>query len=133
MGILPNPWVIIGAIGFWLVTLCGGAWLAYDRGSDDNEAVHVAQDLSDTKKVLGDFVDATKGMNTVASEFTGISQNLSTEINSISGKFRNGARANPLPQSCLPDPFRVQSLSAAIAAANTAAGRGAVPAVPPDH
>jgi hypothetical protein len=128
---LPNPWVIIGAIGFWLVTMGGGMLLAYNRGGDDNEAAHVAQDLAETKEVLIGLVAAGKEMNGLATTFTGISQTLSTEIDAISGKFRNGARANPLPATCLPDPFRVQSLASAIAATNSAIGRGASPAVPP--
>jgi len=127
---IPSPWVILGAIGFWLVTMGGGMWLAYHRGGDDNEAAHVALDLKNTRQVLSDFQDAAKNMNGIAGELTGISSDLSSQISNISRKFRDGAKAAPLPVDCRPDPFRVQSLSAAIASTNTAAGRISVPAVP---
>lgn len=127
---IPNPWVILGALGFWLVTLGGGMLWAHHKGAADNEAQHIAQDLKDTRQVLQDFQDTAKNINAVAGELTGISQDLSDQIGNISRKFRDGAKAAPLPADCRPDPFRVQSLSAAIASANSAAGRISIPAVP---
>lgn len=105
-------------------------WLAYHRGGADNEAAHVAHDLKETRDVLADFEAAAKDMNGLAGEFTGISSALSVQISTISRNFRNVTKASPLPPDCKPDAFRVQSLDAAIAAANTAAGRFSGPAVP---
>lgn len=121
-----NPWVIIGII----LALGGASTGAYFKGRSDNEAAHVRADLAETRKVLDDFKDAAKDMNGIAGQFTGISQDLSTQIGNISRSFRNGARQNPLPAGCVPDAFRMQSLSAAIGAANSAAGRITGPAVP---
>lgn len=121
-----NPWAILGFVV--ALALVGGA--GYIKGGNDNEASHVALDLQNTKQVLSDFTDAAKGMNTVAGQFTAISQDLNSQIGDLSRKFRNGARQNPLPVDCRPDTFRMQSLSSAIGAANSAAGRIASPAVP---
>jgi hypothetical protein len=125
---LTNPWIIIGLIGM------GGLifWWGDGNGASRCEAAHTAAALAETRQVLDDFVKAGKDMNGIAGKFTVISQDLSTEIDAISGKFRNGARQNPLPVDCRPDPFRVQSLSSAIAATNSAIGRGPGPAVPPN-
>lgn len=125
-----DPRVMLGALLFLLAWSGIGGYLIYNRGADDNEAAHVAQDLAETKLVLTNFTTAAKEMNGIAGQFTAASQTLSTEIDAISGKFRNVTRANPLPLDCKPDPFRVQSLSSAITATNSAIGRGAGPAVP---
>ena len=121
-----NPWVLLG-LGLAFIGI-GGA--GYWKGSHDNEARHVKLELADTKQVLADFVTNTTTMNGIANQFTGISADLSSQIGDISRKFRNGTRQNPLPRDCNPDAFRVQSLSAAIGAANTAAGRSTSAAVP---
>lgn len=124
---LTNPWVLLAL----LLAGSGIFWLGYNRGGDDNEAHHTKAALAETVQVLDQFKDAAKEMNGIAGEFTGINSTLSATIGTISRNFRDGTRANPLPVDCKPDPFRMQSLTAAVAAANTAAGRGAVPAVPP--
>ncbi len=126
-----DPRVMLGLLLFLIAWSGIGGYMAYNRGSDDNEAVHIAQDLAATQKVLGGFVGEVQTLNGIAADFNAANRDLSTKIGLISRDFHNATRANPLPVDCKPDPFRVQSLSAAISAANTAAGRGAVPAVPP--
>lgn len=133
MGILPNPWVILGLVGFFLVSLAGTGTLAYMRGRDDVKAAQTKQELQQTKGLLDGFVRTADGINAAALEFGGISHDLSTNIGVISRDFHNAARNNPLPVDCKPDAFRVRSLSASIAATNTAIGRAASPAVPNNH
>lgn len=127
---IPNPWVILGAVAFLLLSVSGAYFAGRWEGISDTEAAYTKQDLKAAEETITGLQSAALAMNGLAGQFTAISQDLSTEINSISGKFRNGARANPLPASCVPDPFRVQSLSEAITATNNAIGRGAVAAVP---
>lgn len=121
-----NPWVILAII----LSLGAAGTGGYFKGGADNEARHVKADLAATRKVLDGFTEAAKDMNGIAGQFTAISQDLDRNIGTISRNFRNGASQHPLSPDCRPDAFRVQSLSAAIGAANTAAGRGASPAVP---
>ena len=123
---LLNPWVMLGLF----LALVGAGGVGYWKGGNDNEARHVKLELSATKQVLADFVTNTTTMNGIANQFTGISADLSSQIGDISRKFRNGTRQNPLPADCKPDPFRMQSLSSAIGAANSAAGRSTSAAVP---
>lgn len=43
---LPNPWVILGALIFLLVSVGGTGVLAYERGRDDMKASYTAQQLN---------------------------------------------------------------------------------------
>jgi hypothetical protein len=123
---LLNPWVIVGLVAALLTFGLAGYW----KGGSDNEARHVKLELAATKQVLADFTTNVQTMNGIANQFTGISADLSSQIGDISRKFRNGTRQNPLPADCKPDTFRMQSLSSAIGAANSAAGRSTSAAVP---
>lgn len=64
-----------------------------------------------------------------ASHFLGQQIDLNQKLDQISRDFRNGLKT-PLPANCAPDRERLQYLTAAIAAANTAAGYQSGPAVP---
>ena len=107
----------------------GAGGVGYWKGGSDNEASHVKLELAATKQVLTDFTTNVATMNGIANQFTGISADLSSQIGDISRKFRDGAAKNKLPVDCKPDPFRMQSLSSAIGAANSAAGRSTSAAV----
>jgi len=123
------PWYYKAAASAAL--LAAVVWLSYARGRSDEKAVQVASELAETKEVLKGFENQALAIKGLASQYTQIAQGLSTEIDALSGRFRNAARANPLPATCFPTPERVQHLQAAIASVNTAIGRGASPAVPP--
>ncbi len=125
---------------YYKAGLAGAAFLAYSGGlvwwADSNatareKAAQTASELAQTKEVLTGFENAALAMNGLAGQYTQIAQGLDNQIDALSGRFRNAARANPLGPTCLPDPGRVQFLSQAITATNTAIGRGASPAVPP--
>ncbi len=51
---IPNPWVILGVAGTWLVSLALCSWLFYARGVDDNENAHTKMTLVATAKALTD-------------------------------------------------------------------------------
>ena len=127
------PWYYkAGGAALAFVAIAGGfyAW-GYSTATTKAEAAQTALELAQTKEVLADFENAALAMNGLAGQYVSISQDLNTQINGISGRFRNGARNNPLPDTCRPDPFRVQHFEASITATNAAIGRGAGPAVPP--
>jgi hypothetical protein len=129
--IIPWHYKALGAAGLFLAYSGGLAWWSYDAGWDKREAAVVASELAETKAVLTGFENQVLAMNGLAGQYTQIAQGLSTEIDALSGRFRNAVRAAPLDVTCKPDPVRVQFLSEAISATNSAIGRGAGPAVPP--
>jgi hypothetical protein len=51
---IPNPWIILGFVGFLLLSVGGASWLAYDRGRDDMRNAQTEQALATTKKALTD-------------------------------------------------------------------------------
>jgi hypothetical protein len=76
--------------------------------------------------------DADK-IHEAADAYTAIQANLDGRFNAISKDFANAIKASPLPADCRPTADRLRALEAAVAAANSATGRGAIPAVPPAH
>lgn len=129
--IIPWHYKALGAAGLFLAYSGGLAWWSYDAGWETRDAAVVASELAETKAVLMGFENQVLAMNGLAGQYTQIAQGLSTEIDALSGRFRNAARAAPLSPECRPDPVRVQFLSQAIQSVNSAIGRGASPAVPP--
>ena len=126
------PWYYrAGAAALAFVAIAGGFyWWGYSTATAKERAGQTAIELAETKAVLTGFENTALAINGLASQYTQIAQGLSTEIDALSGRFRNAARAAPLADTCRPDPVRVQFLSQAIQSVNTAIGRGASPAVP---
>jgi hypothetical protein len=74
--------------------------------------------------------DADK-VHQAAEQYTTFQTNLDSRFNTISKDFHDAVKTKPLSPDCRPDPVRVRSLTAAVEAANSAAGRQPGPAVPP--
>lgn len=128
--LIPTPYKIAAAIAAF-VTFTGGVYWAGDmNGAGRERGRHRDAELAHTKEALQAFENASLAMNGLAGQYMAISQDLNAQVNSLSGKFRNATRANPLPGNCAPDPDRVRFLSQAIEATNSAIGRGAGAAVP---
>jgi hypothetical protein len=49
---IPNPWIILGFVGFLLLSVGGASWLAYDRGRDDMRNAQTETALASTKQAL---------------------------------------------------------------------------------
>jgi len=49
---LPNPYVILGAVAFFLVSISGTYFLAYTSGKDDMQAHYTAQELARANAAL---------------------------------------------------------------------------------
>lgn len=52
---LPNPWVILGALVFFLVSIGGASFFAYERGRDDDKAAYTAQQLNNANANIADM------------------------------------------------------------------------------
>jgi len=80
---------------------------------------------------LKQFTAQVAVINGAAASFGTVRDDLDAKINSISTGFKTIVQAAPLPPDCKPDAVRLHSLSAAIAAANSAAGAQSGTAMPP--
>ena len=79
---------------------------------------------------LVQFIDQTNRIKGAADEYAGLLNTFNGRMGKISNDLRKAMEARPLPVDCKPDAGRMQSLSAAVAATNAAAGRDPVPAMP---
>lgn len=79
---------------------------------------------------LAQFTADADRIHESADAFSKLQPLIETEFAKLSKDFHNATSAHPLPVDCKPDVERLRFLSAAVAQANAAAGRIAVPAVP---
>lgn len=49
---MPNPWVILGVVLFFLASISGASLLAYSRGKDDMKAAYTTQELAGANKKI---------------------------------------------------------------------------------
>src|SRR5690348_9014114 len=49
-----NPYIILGAVAFWLATVGGASFFSYERGKDDQAAYQTKVDLAQAQKDLAD-------------------------------------------------------------------------------
>ena len=114
---------VFGA-GMWLEATIKNGQIANERADRFEQ---IAKGAIDT---LDQFQHDARLINSAANEFAGLQSDNDVKFARLELELRNAFK-NPLPDNCLPDPPRVRSFSAAIAAANdTAAGRLSGPAVP---
>lgn len=52
MGILPNPYVILGVVAFYIASVLGVGGLMYMRGRDDMKAAYTAQQLAQANTTI---------------------------------------------------------------------------------
>lgn len=90
----------------------------------------VSSDLAAANTALQQFTADTNTIHDAAAAFDSVQFSLNKALVTISRDFNSAIKAHPLPVDCKPDAVRLRSLSAAIAATNTAAGLQPVPAVP---
>lgn len=66
---MPNPWVILGAVLFWLVTVGGVGYLTYERGKDDQISYQAKADLKQARQDLADHKKNDAIANTAGKKF----------------------------------------------------------------
>lgn len=54
-----NPWVILGVVGVFILSIGGASWLAYDRGRDDMKAAYTEQQLAKANAQIRETVTNT--------------------------------------------------------------------------
>lgn len=87
-------------------------------------------DAANANASLAQFEADTVSIHGAALALATAQGQITSQFKSLSKDFSDVVKNNPLPADCQPDAFRMRALSAAVAAANAAAGRIAVPAVP---
>ena len=105
--------------------------LSYRLTISKMETEKATETAQAANKALEDFTANAEKIAGAADTFLAVKSTLDNRFASINRNLSNAIQNSPLPADCKPDHDRVQSLSAAIAAANSASGSGAVPAVSP--
>jgi hypothetical protein len=119
---------LLAAGGTFYVTSLG-----YRLTISKMETATASADLKNAQATLDGFVKNADRIAGAADAFQGVKASLDSRFATINRTLADALRQNPLPLDCRPDPDRMQSLSAAIAAANSATGPQPRPAVPPAH
>jgi len=84
----------------------------------DIKAKYLKDVADQSQEAMAKLVSASETVNKSAKEFSNVRNSLGVKLDALSKDIRN---AQKLPADCKPTPDRVQSLRAAIAAANEAA------------
>lgn len=117
---------IMAGAGTWYVThgLDQKAYLALELKQSQAQTVSTTNALNQLKGFIGT-------MNVAANGYQSDKDAIDAKFNALAAQFRKAINGKPLPADCRPDPDRVRSLSAALAAANaTTAGHSTGAAVP---
>lgn len=131
--LLANWKWIAAALGGVALTALGayGASLHYRVVISEMQAVAASQRADATALALAQFTADADKIHESADAYTALQAGLDTRFNDISKDFHNAVKSHPLPVDCRADPERLRTLTAAVKAANTAAGFSPGPAVPP--
>lgn len=121
----------------WLASAVAAAFLSciltampYRATIANMKAVEAKADAERANQTLEKFEADAARIHDAAQGYADLQANLSSQISVISKDFKDAIKSHPLPLDCRPDDVRVRALTAAVAAANAAAGRVTVPAVP---
>lgn len=107
--------------------------LVYSAKIDRMEKEQAQAVTDGYKATIAQFTADADKVHQAAEQYTTFQTNLDSRFNTITKDFANAIKARPLPASCAPDEPRMHSLLTAVAAANSAIGRGPGPAVPPSN
>lgn len=111
---LPNPWILVGLLVFWLSTLAGAYWKGHTAAQDSARAQY-ATDLEATiaEHNANAEIDAQAAL-----EWGQANARVRTEYVTIRSAANAATQNNPAVPACNLDTGRMQSLAAAISAAN---------------
>jgi hypothetical protein len=119
-----NPWVYAGVFLAGAVISGAGTYEVTTAFKDntikDLKLAAADKTISDAVGALVQFEGDTKTISDAAKVLGSTQVNLDAKFTALSKDFSDATKAHPLPLDCKPDDVRVRSLSAAVAAANSA-------------
>lgn len=104
--------------------------LGYRLTISQMETAKATEEATAASEALKQFTERAAAIQSAADTFIAAKASLDGRFASINRNLANVIQNAPLPLDCKPDAGRVQSLSEAISAANSAAGQVTRPAVP---
>ena len=117
---LLNPWVLLGLVLSWGVSLGGAGWFMYERGRDNELATQARENRI-----------AAVARESAASGTAAAIAKLRPQITTIRQETEREIRTNTIYGQCRHSPDQLQRINAALTgAASEPAGGGLVP--PPD-
>lgn len=121
----------------WLASAAAAAVLSclltampYRTTIANMKAAEAKTDTERTNQTLAKFEADAARIHDAAQGYADLQADLTSQISVITKDFNDAIKSRPLPADCRPDDVRMRALNAAVAAANAAAGRLPVPAVP---
>lgn len=138
---------LLGLLGGWqgyVAAALGSALLAgivasyltalpYRMTISNMKREQAEQASASSEAALKQFQQTAQNITDAANAFQGVQAGLDARFTSISQDFAHAIKARPLSPDCKPDDIRLRSLSASVAAANSATGRQPIPAVSQPH
>lgn len=114
---IPNPWILLGLLVAWVISLCGAGYVGFDYGS--SKAERQCSELKDI--AYADLAEQLVQASGRAALAEAAARDAATRRRnaqtSLAPRFEGLRNGTPIPGSCLADDVRLQ-LSAVIATSN---------------